>query len=190
MAGAKPVRKTTTKKSAKKTTRKVVSETAARKTTSEQKRKAPTSLKREPSTSRTQRVTLLVGVGLFIAVAAISVTVGVFSGGEITISEAVTIQREQATPEQQKVIDNIGVQEKRTRLPDAGLVGADASTPRKPKPEPQPTASSTLESASSTESAATSTQSDAVEPDTIDPADGSDGIQDTTTATTPPIETN
>ena len=170
------VRKKTTKKSTRKRVKKVTTKTAVR------TRKAPTSIAVQQRGAQKARRIVFAGIGVFVVTVAISVFIGTRDSGEIVITTVLEEQKKDATPEELQAINNIGVQETKTKKIDGGLVPSGVPV-QQPEPEvaPEQTASSSDATASSSVPMATSTETQVTEEDT--PSDTSDTTDASSTPT-------
>ncbi len=160
-----PVRKKTTKKSVRKRTKK----TAVRaRSGASQTRKAPTSLAAQKKKERRAQRILFGGIGGFVVVLAVSVFIGTRDAGEVTITAVLEEQKKDATPEELQLINNVGVQETKTKKIDGGLVpsGVPVQQSESEVVSKQATSSPDATASSSASVAATTTEEQTVEENT------------------------
>ena len=153
------VRKTTAKKTAvRRTTTKVAPrKTAVRKTVATAVRKAPArQTLGEPTRARRSPKTLIVALLVLAIAGGVSAGIGFTDKGQINVAEKIAQRKQNASPEEQAVLNSVPVQQAQNNIPNGGLVGTGKSAPVAQTQEPvaTTTASTTAETASSTDTGA------------------------------------
>lgn len=154
----KTVRKTTAKKAVRRTTtKKVPARTTVARTAAVPARKAPvvrtvsTPVRSHGASGRT----FLIGMVLFLILLGVSAAIGYSDKGQLDVEQTIAVRKQNATPEEQQILNNVPTQQQQNNIPNGGLIGVGKS----PKPEPvEPVSTSTDETASSSEVSASSTE--------------------------------
>ena len=154
----KAVRKTTPKKAVRRTTtKKAPARTTATRTTAVSARKAPV-VRTAPAPTRPKGAsgrTFLIGMVLFLVLIGVSAAIGYSDKGQLDVEQTITLRKQNATPEEQQVLNNVPTQQQQNAAPNGGLIGVGKS----PKPQPsEPVATSTDETASTSDATASSTE--------------------------------
>lgn len=152
----KAVRKTTTtKRSIQKTTSKVARRNAVPvKNASKPMRKAPARVSATMRKNASKSGIIFIACCLLLAGAGVGI--GYTDGGHIDVSSVIVERKQKATPEEQKKLQAVPVQQTRPAEPNGGLVGTGKS--------PAPVVQKEVEAASSTTGSSSPAAVDATDP--------------------------
>jgi hypothetical protein len=172
------VRKTAVKKAVRRTTtKKAPARKTTARTTSSVSRKAPVvRTTKTPQSKGASGRTFLIGMIMFLILIGVSVAIGYSDKGPLDVEQTITLRKQNATPEEQQVLNNVPTQQQNT-VPNGGLVGVGKA----PKPVvEESTATTTDETASSTDATASSTE-EVVEEQEVTPEEEPQVAGDTAT---------
>jgi hypothetical protein len=129
-------------------------------------RKAPTRVSVAPSVPSTHKgghrklKVVSIGVFLFAVLFGVSALIGISDKGQLDVSGAIAERKQNASGEEKQALETVPTQQTQA-APNGGLVGMGAP---EPVPVPEPTASTTEETASSTEASGEQTESESSTP--------------------------